>query len=142
MSHQPKALLSQSLGAADVHLVSLRRGLAGYIVPSKVYGILAAGKPFIAAVEDGSEPALLIEEWACGLRVEPGDPRALADAVLQMRQGPLEEMGMRARSAAEERYNRHRATRAYLKVLEELTGGPTGRAESAPGVELPPTHRK
>ena len=142
MSHQPKALLSQSLGAADVHLVSLRRGLAGYIVPSKVYGILAAGKPFIAAVEDGSEPALLIEEWACGLRVEPGDPRALADAVLQMRQAPLEEMGMRARSAAEERYNRHRATSAYLRVLEELTGGPSGRAESAPGVELPPTHHR
>jgi glycosyltransferase involved in cell wall biosynthesis len=141
ISHQPKALLSQSLGAADVHLVSLRRGLAGYIVPSKVYGILAAGKPFIAAVEDGSEPALVIAEYACGLRVEPGDPRALADAVLQMRLAPLEEMGMRARLAAEERYNRHRATSAYLGVLEELTAGRTGRPGSTDGARLPRSRR-
>ena len=121
--HQPRALLSQSLGAADVHLVSLRRGLAGYLVPSKMYGILAAGKPFIAAVEAGSEPALVIDEYICGLRVEPGDPQRLADAVLEMRRAPLQEMGRRARQAAEERYNRQRASAAYLALLDQVTAG-------------------
>ena len=58
-------------GAADLHVVGLRRGLAGYIVPSKVYGILAAGRPYVAGVERGAEPALIAEEHACGVRVEP-----------------------------------------------------------------------
>lgn len=114
---QPKALLSDSLGAADVHLVAMARGLDGYIVPSKVYGILAAGKPFIAAVEAGSEPALIIAEQECGLQVEPENPRALAEAVLAMRCAPLDEMGRRARRAAENLYDRRRASNAYLELL-------------------------
>src|ERR1019366_5348905 len=50
LPYQPKEKLGESLTAADVHLIPLRRGLAGYIVPSKLYGILAAGRPYIAAV--------------------------------------------------------------------------------------------
>ncbi len=68
LPYQDKADLSESLGAADVHLVTLKKGLAGYIVPSKVYGILAAGKPFIAAVEIGVSPRSSSESMraACG----------------------------------------------------------------------------
>jgi colanic acid biosynthesis glycosyl transferase WcaI len=130
--YQPKALLSESLGAADLHLVSLRRGLAGYMVPSKVYGILAAGKPIVAAVEEGSETALVLEEYGCGRRVEPGDPAALAAAILGMREAPLQEIGRRARTAAEERYNRTRASSAYLSLLEEVTAKRKTPTESFP----------
>jgi MYXO-CTERM domain-containing protein len=119
--YQPKAHLAESLGAADVHVVGLRPGLAGYIVPSKVYGILAAGKPIIAAVEEGSEPALIVVEHGCGCRIEPDDPAALAAAVLGMREGRLEEMGRQARRAAEGLYNRGRASSAYLALLEQVT---------------------
>src|SRR5262249_35865640 len=57
LPYQPKEQLSESLGAADLHLIPLRRGLAGCIVPSKLYGILAAGKPYLAAVDADSEVA-------------------------------------------------------------------------------------
>jgi glycosyltransferase involved in cell wall biosynthesis len=120
LSFQDKADLSESLGAADVHLVTLKRGLAGYIVPSKVYGILAAGKPFIAAVERESEPALIAEEHGCGVVVEPGDPEALARAVLEMRDADLVNMGKRGRQALEDRFDRPIAVRAYLDLLASI----------------------
>ncbi|MDP9328096.1 MAG: glycosyltransferase [Actinomycetota bacterium] len=63
LPYQEKSSLSESLGAADLHLVMLRDGLAGYIVPSKVYGILAAGKPYVTAVEAGAEPQTIAEEF-------------------------------------------------------------------------------
>jgi colanic acid biosynthesis glycosyl transferase WcaI len=120
LPYQDKGSLSASLGAADVHYVGLRRGLAGFIVPSKLYGILAAGKPFIAAVELGAEPALIASEFGCGIVVRPDDAVALADAILRMRDEPLEEMGRRGRAAFEERFDRHIATGAYRRLLESI----------------------
>ncbi|MEO7189926.1 MAG: glycosyltransferase family 4 protein, partial [Vicinamibacterales bacterium] len=78
----PKARLSESFAAADVFVVSLQRGLAGYIVPSKLYGILAAGRPYVAAVEEGCEVAALARSGQCGLVADPGNPEQLADRVL------------------------------------------------------------
>jgi glycosyltransferase involved in cell wall biosynthesis len=114
---QPLEDLSESLGAADLHLVGLRRGLAGAIVPSKVYGILAAGKPFLAAVEPDTEPALIADEHECGMRVDPGDPRALADGVLAMRDEDLSSMGKRGREALETRFDRWYAADRYDRAL-------------------------
>jgi colanic acid biosynthesis glycosyl transferase WcaI len=118
LPYQEKESLSVSLGAADVHYVGLRRGLAGFIVPSKVYGILAAGKPFIAAVDADAEPARIALEDNCGLVVEPDDAAALADAILRVRREPLEVMGGRARAAFEKRFDRPVATDAYRRLLE------------------------
>jgi glycosyltransferase involved in cell wall biosynthesis len=112
LSHQPKESLADSLGAADLHVIGLRRGLAGYIVPSKLYGIMAAGKPYVGAVEPDSEPALVAEEHGCGIVVEPDHPGALADAILQAREMPMEEMGRRGREAFERLYDRPIATAA------------------------------
>jgi glycosyltransferase involved in cell wall biosynthesis len=120
LPYQPKEELADSLGAADLHIVGLKPGLSGYIVPSKVYGILAAGKPYLAAVEVGGEPALIAEEHACGIRIEPGDPGALAAAIREMRNGPLEEMGTNARRALEAHFDRPIATGAYRQLLERL----------------------
>jgi glycosyltransferase involved in cell wall biosynthesis len=120
LPYQPKTRLSESLGAADIHLISLKRGLAGFIVPSKVYGIMAAGKPFLAAVERASEPALILEEHGCGVRVEPDDPAALAEAILRMKHEPLEEMGSRGRAAFEQVFDRPIAAASYRRLLESL----------------------
>lgn len=120
LPYQPKASLSESLGAADVHYVGLKRGLAGFIVPSKVYGILAAGKPYVAAVEEESEPARIAREHGCGIVTRPEDPEVLAGAILQSRREPLEEMGRRGRAAFEKHFDRPISTEAYRHMLEEV----------------------
>jgi len=78
---QPRASLSLSFAAADLFVVSLRRGLTGAVVPSKLYGILAAGRPYVAAMEDDSEVAALTRTRGTGLVCEPENPRALAGAI-------------------------------------------------------------
>ena len=64
--------------------MSLQRGLAGYIVPSKLYGILAAGRPYVAAVEADCEVTTLTRQYDCGLIAEPGSARDLADKVMAL----------------------------------------------------------
>ena len=123
LPYQDRTSLSDSLGAADLHVVTLRDGLSGYIVPSKVYGIMAAGKPYVAAVEAGAEPDRIAREFDCGIRVAPGDVQALAAAIRTMRHdADLEAMGMRARLALEERYERRLSSAAYRELLEEVGG--------------------
>jgi len=79
LPYQPKHRLLDSFATADVFVISLKRGLAGYIVPSKLYSILAAGRPYVAAVEDACEVAAITRQYHCGLVAEPADPTDLAD---------------------------------------------------------------
>ncbi len=118
LPYRAKEDLSDSLGAADVHVIGLAPGLAGTIVPSKLYGILAAGRPYVAAVEAGTEPALVAEEHGCGIRVAPAQPHALAEAIRSMRRADLTGMGANARRALEDRFDRPIATERYRQTLE------------------------
>ena len=122
LPYQPKEQLADSLGAADLHVVGLRRGLAGYIVPSKVYGILAAGRPYVAGVEREAEPALIAEDYSCGVRVEPEDPVALAAAIMGVKHEGGGTMGANGRAALERHFDRPIATGAYLRLLEAVRG--------------------
>jgi colanic acid biosynthesis glycosyl transferase WcaI len=121
--YQPKALLHDSFASADAFLVSLKAGIEGYIVPSKVYGILAAGRPYIAATDPSSEPAQIARESGCGLVAPPGDPTALADAIATLYDSPAmsREMGARARMAARQ-YDRTVAVQSYHELFERVTG--------------------
>src|SRR5437016_3559009 len=78
--YQNRDVLPQSLSAADVHVVGLAAGLAGYVVPSRLYGILAVGRPVIAAADADSETAQVVEQVGCGIVVPPGRPELLARA--------------------------------------------------------------
>jgi colanic acid biosynthesis glycosyl transferase WcaI len=122
MPWQPYETRSLSLSSADIHVVGLARGLAGYVVPSRLYGILAAGRPVIAAAEAESETAQLVAEVGCGIVVPPGDPFALARAIRAAHDGEhdLAEMGRRAREFAETEGDRSIAIRRYGEVLREL----------------------
>ncbi|HXT69793.1 MAG TPA: glycosyltransferase family 4 protein [Vicinamibacterales bacterium] len=80
----PRERLGESFASADVFIVSLQRGLAGYIVPSKLYGILAAGRPYVAAVEESCEVASLTARQDCGLLAEPGNAVAMAARIRQL----------------------------------------------------------
>jgi glycosyltransferase involved in cell wall biosynthesis len=120
---QPRDQLRWTYASSDVCLVSLKPGLAGYIVPSKLYPILAAGRPYIAAVEPVSEVAALTQRHRCGVLVDPGDAAQLADAILRLADQSHERgaMGTRARVASE-LFARDRQVGAHAQVIEEVAG--------------------
>jgi glycosyltransferase involved in cell wall biosynthesis len=121
--YQPRQEMAKSYASADLFLVSLKPGLAGYIVPSKLYSILAAGRPYVAAVEDACEVVDITRQYACGVIVPPGDADALAARILDMyRDGPLTaELGQRAREAGLA-FDRPRQVAAYAELLRRVAG--------------------
>jgi glycosyltransferase involved in cell wall biosynthesis len=126
LPYQPKERLGESLAAADVHLIPLQRGLAGYIVPSKLYGILAAGRPYVAAVDADSEVAAVTAGAGTGLRVEPDSPEQLAGAVrwCLANRDELAEMGRRGRRLAETRFDRQHSVALFDHMLRGLARRP------------------
>jgi colanic acid biosynthesis glycosyl transferase WcaI len=97
--YQPRAELALSLSSADLHVVGLAKGLSGYVVPSRLYGIMAVGQPVIVVADPESETAQLVQEVGCGVVVPAGSTDALAAVVRRARSGEfdLEEMGRRGR---------------------------------------------
>ena len=122
---QPRDQMRWTYASSDVCLVSLKPGLAGYIVPSKLYPILAAGRPYIAAVEPLSEVAAVTERHRCGVLVDAGDASGLASAIVRLADAKQEcdAMGARARVAAE-LFGRERQIAAHAQVLEEVAARP------------------
>ena len=120
--YQSRAVLPQSLSAADVHVVGLASGLAGYVVPSRLYGILAVGRPLIVAADAESETAQLVTDVGCGIVVPPGRPELLARAIRDAHDGryDLEGMGTRGREWVEREADRSVAVRRYRDLLLEL----------------------
>jgi colanic acid biosynthesis glycosyl transferase WcaI len=122
LPYQPRETLAESLSAADVHVVGLARGLAGYVVPSRLYGVLAVARPVICAMDAESETAQLVERVGCGIVVEPGRPVQLADAIRRAHFGELdlEELGRRGREYVTREADRRVAVRRYRALLDEL----------------------
>lgn len=79
--YQDKSDLIYSLNAGDVHWVVNAKGIKGISVPSKCYGVMAAGRPIIGVLEEGSEARLIIEETKCGLCCEPEDYESVAKII-------------------------------------------------------------
>jgi glycosyltransferase involved in cell wall biosynthesis len=124
MEYQPREVLSLSLSTADVHVVGLAEGLAGYVVPSRLYGILSSGRPVIVAADADSETARVVERVGCGVVVPPGRPELLAGTIRRAHDGELDlaEMGRRGREYVVQEADREVAFDRYRKVLRELAG--------------------
>ena len=124
LPHQPRSTLASSLSSADIHFVGLASGLSGYVVPSRLYGVLAAGRPVIAAADADSETAQLVTEIDCGVVVPPNRPELLAAAIRDARNGVLDLAGMgeRARAFALADATREVAVDRYRALLAELVG--------------------
>lgn len=114
--------LAFSLSSGDLHLVTLRPGLEGLIVPSKLYGALAAGRPVLYVGPAESEAARVVEEAGCGATIAPGDVEGFCRAVMELYREP--EMrrlfGDRARKVFESRFDRSGSTRRFGLTLRGL----------------------
>lgn len=123
--YQPREVLAESLSAADVHVVGLASGLAGYVVPSRLYGILAVARPVIVAADAESETAQVVQEVGCGIVVPPGRPELLARAIRDAHDGKydLADLGRRGREWVEREGDRSVAVGRYRELLGELAPG-------------------
>jgi colanic acid biosynthesis glycosyl transferase WcaI len=106
--------------AGDVHIVTIKRGLEGVVVPSKLYGILAAGRPVLVVASADSDAARIITENACGLVADPDDAQAVANAISELRSDPtrLSQMGERAKAAAA-KYARVDELNRFSDIMED-----------------------
>ena len=121
--YAPREHLAASLSAADVHLVSLRPELEGLVVPSKFYGIAAAGRPTIFIGDSDGEIARLVARYACGRTVPQGDGEALADAVLDLAGQPelCRTYSANARHAFVEGFDLQVAVDRWQVLIERVT---------------------
>jgi len=119
---QPKPRLPEVLAAADLHVVPLKRGLAWSSVPSKLYSILAAGRPIVASVDPGTEVARTIERAGAGVSVPPDDPEAFTKAIRRMLDDPADAAacGASARSFVEGWASPAAVAEAYERLFDEL----------------------
>jgi colanic acid biosynthesis glycosyl transferase WcaI len=125
MAYQERKVLAYSLGVPDVHWLSLQPKLEGLVVPSKFYGIAAAGKPIIVISGKNGELARLVQHHDCGVVIEPGDGAGLAATVLRLSNAPeaVAGMGVRSRQMLEANFCRQMAFERWRRLLEELDGG-------------------
>lgn len=130
--YQPRERLSESLSAADVHLISLRPELEGLIVPSKYYGIAAAGRPAIFIGDTDGEIARIVKDSQTGAAIAQGDGKALAQSVLAMANNPAmaREQGLRARALFEAEFDWPDALARWRRLL--------GNGQTHTGPDRPP----
>jgi colanic acid biosynthesis glycosyl transferase WcaI len=130
--YQNRVTLNHSLAVPDLHWISLKPDLEGLIVPSKFYGIAAAGRPIITIADADGDLARLVREHHCGLVVAPGDATALADGLRRLAADPneLRAMGIRARAMLEARFTRRQAFERWRALLARIeattTSAPLG----------------
>lgn len=119
---QPTSVLSQSLCVADVHLVSLLPALEYCIIPSKFYGVLAAGRPTFFVGSLGGEVARVARDFDCGSAFEIGDADGLAAGIVALRDDSerLRTMGANARRLFENDYSIAIGVNAWLRAVLKL----------------------
>ena len=123
LPYQAREVLSMSLSSADLHFVGLTEGLAGYVVPSRLYGIMATARPVVVAAEADSETAQVVERVGCGIVIPPSRPELLAEVIRDAHEGryELDAMGALGRAHVAEDADTRVALGRYRKVLRELT---------------------
>lgn len=124
---QERESLLQSLNAADIHLSILRPEFEGLVVPSKLYGIMAVGRPAIFVGDPAGETAAILNSAGAGVSVAAGDDEGLARAILRLRDFPAERarLGANARKAFEASYDMRIAFSMWESVFSHISPGYT-----------------
>ena len=122
LPYQPRSALLQSLNLGQAALISQRVCVDGLLVPSKLYGILANGKPILFVGSRTCEVGRTINELDCGFVLEEGDVEGLVEAINTLRadEKRRQAMGARARDALVNKYQRRLALDQYERILEEV----------------------
>jgi colanic acid biosynthesis glycosyl transferase WcaI len=117
--YQEQSELACSLSVADAHWLSLRPEFENLIVPSKFYGIAAAGRPILAIVDPNGEIAALVKRFNCGAVVEPGNGAGLAQVLEAMmdNRAIVEEWGRNARLMVESHFSRAQAIDKWREII-------------------------
>jgi glycosyltransferase involved in cell wall biosynthesis len=118
-AYAPREQLSESLSAADAHLVTLLPELEGLIVPSKFYGVLAVGRTVLFVGATDGELARIIRTYECGYVIAPGDGDGLAMRIRELAadRGLARAIGERGRKLYAEKFAPHRAFEAWERIL-------------------------
>lgn len=131
---QPFSRVPEIYGASNLSVVIQAAATGSDAVPSKVYRIMACGRPILAAADPASDLAGLVSEAACGLVVSGSTPAAIADAIRHAydNPAPLAAMGARGRQHVSEHYARAHITSQYAALLDRLTRAHTRSASASP----------
>jgi glycosyltransferase involved in cell wall biosynthesis len=119
----PASKIPSVLAAGDAHIITILRGLEGVVVPSKMYGILAAGRPIVAVAPAESDAVSLTMRIGCGVTADPDSAEDVAAKILALSAEPrrVQEMGEAARAAAND-YDKVSELGKFLRVVEEARG--------------------
>jgi glycosyltransferase involved in cell wall biosynthesis len=122
LPYQPRENLKYSLSAAHVSLIALESNVKGLSVPSKLYGIMASGRPIVAIVPGNSEVALTLKEFKCGLITTPKDDLALAGTIswLKTNESARKAMGKHAYRAFLENFTVQICANKYSELLKQI----------------------
>lgn len=122
--YQPRERVAEVLASGDIHVVPLRAGLGAVSVPSKTYSILAAGRPVVAAIDEGTEVTRILHESNSGISVPPDAPaefiRAIETLVHDRQMG--DQFGINGRKWVETHVSPAVVARSYLEVIAMLGG--------------------
>ncbi len=117
---RPASEIPHVMMAGDLHIITVKRGLEGVVVPSKLFSTLAAGRPVLVVAPLECDAARIVRATGCGIAVDPDNPDAVAAAIRELRDDPrrLAEMGQRARETAE-KYARVNELEKFSFIIEE-----------------------
>jgi glycosyltransferase involved in cell wall biosynthesis len=118
----PASKIPSVLAAADAHVITVKRGLEGVVVPSKMYGILAAGKPIVAVAPEETDAVSIGVRRGFAVSADPDKPAELVSAVRALAGDPqkINAMGEAARAAAPD-YDRVKELQKFAEVFDHLT---------------------
>lgn len=125
LPYQPNALMPQIYGASDISLVPQAAATGSDAIPSKVYRIMASGRPLIAVTDEDSDLAALVTAAGCGVVVAPGDAGRLAEVLrgAPQRLAEWREMGLRGRAHVAAHYSRAVVCDLYDALIREVRHG-------------------
>ncbi len=122
LPYQPLDRLSQSLSAADLHIVTLGHNMVGIIHPCKIYGALAVGRPVLVVGPHPSHAADLVEQYDIGWRADHSDVAGAISAIRACASLSVEErmvMGRRASTAVRDHYSKERLCATFCDLIEQ-----------------------